>query len=302
MGAPKVDLNHVDTFVRVVEAQSFTAAAQGLDVPKSTVSRRVSSLEAALGVRLLRRTTRKLSLTDAGAAFYARVSAALVSMYEASTVARDSDAEPRGTVRMTAPVDLEPLALILAGFSRLYPSIYVDVVLTGRRVDMVEEGFDLAVRAGKMNDSSLVARRVAAGETKLFASPSYIAKEGTPKKVGDLASHAFVLFRSRHAEMEIELSGPRGPEAFVAKGSINADDYAFVRQVVVAGAGIALMPALNCRPQVLAKELVPILPRYSQATGNLFIVYPSARHLPQRVAVLRDHLLKELTAYGRSEA
>lgn len=304
MSAPNLDLNHVDTFVRVVEAQSFTAAAKALGVPKSTVSRRVTALEASLGVRLLRRTTRKLSLTDAGTSFYARVSSALASVYEASTAASDSDGEPRGAVRITAPVDfgIDPLPGILARFAAQYPCIYVETVLTPRRVDMVEEGFDLAVRAGKMADSSLVARKVANGEARLFASPAYLAKAGTPKKLSDLLKHQFVMFRPKNGEMEMELEGPRGAETLTVKGPIGVDDFGFVREAVMAGAGIGLIPSLGCRSQVLENSLVPVLPKYSQLGGNLYVVYPSARHLPQRVSVLRDFLLKELTIYAEPAA
>jgi DNA-binding transcriptional LysR family regulator len=298
MDAPFYDLNHVDTFVRVVEAQSFTAAANALGVPKSTVSRRVSALEAALGVRLLRRTTRKLSLTEAGSAYYDRSSRALAAMLEASVAASDADAEPKGVVRLTAPVDLgaEILADLLTQFSKEYPLIHMDLVLTGRRVDLVEEGFDLALRAGRLDDSSLIARRVGMSEARLFASPTYIERAGMPRKLADLTKHAFIMFRGRHGELDLQLEGPKGPERVTVTGPINVDDFSFVRRAVLSGLGIGLLPSMYCRAEVASKTLHHVLPKYTWRSAGLHIVYPSGRYVPQRVAVLRDFLLKALLA------
>ena len=301
MDAPFFDLNHLDTFVRVVEAQSFTAAARTLGVPKSTVSRRVSALEAALGVRLLQRTTRKLSLTEAGTAYFDRGSRALAAIFEASVAASDSDAEPRGIVRMTAPVDLgsEILADMLATFVIDYPSIHIDLALTGRRVDLVEEGFDLALRAGRLDDSSLIARRVGLTEGRLFASPAYLERAGAPRRVADLHKHNFVMFRPRQGVMDLHLEGPKGPERIEVKGSLGVDDFSFVRRALLAGLGIGILPGIYCRAEVLAGDLIRVLPKYAWRSAGLHLVYPSGRYVPQRVALLRDFLLK---AFERLEA
>lgn len=297
MDAPFYDLNHVDTFVRVVEAQSFTAAARALGVPKSTVSRRVSALEEALGVRLLRRTTRKLSLTEAGTSYFDRASRALSAMYEASVAASDADAEPRGIVRMTAPVDLgsEILADLITRFAAEFPCIQIDLALTARRVDLVEEGFDLALRAGRLDDSSLIARRVGLSDGRLFATPAYLERAGTPKKVSDLTKHSFVMFRPRHGQVELTLEGPKGPEHVTVKGPIGVDDFSFVRRAVLAGAGIGLLPAVYCRSELEHGLLSRVLPKHAWKSAGLHIVYPSGRYVPQRVALLRDFLIKELS-------
>jgi DNA-binding transcriptional LysR family regulator len=162
-----MDLNRVSAFVRVVHDGSFTAAARALGLPKSSISRSVAQLEQDLGIRLLHRTTRQLHLTDAGAAFYERVSRALGDIDEATTAASDTQAELSGVVRVTAPVDLGvwSLASIIARFVRKHPKIRVELSLTGRVVDLVAEGFDFAVRAGPLRDSSLIARRVGALES-----------------------------------------------------------------------------------------------------------------------------------------
>jgi DNA-binding transcriptional LysR family regulator len=296
MDAPFYDLNHVDTFVRVVEAQSFTAAARALGVPKSTVSRRVSALEESLGVRLLRRTTRKLSLTEAGASYFDRASRALAAMYEASVAASDADAEPRGTVRLTAPVDLgvDVLADMLTRFAAIHPSIHVDLALSSRRVDLVEEGFDLAVRAGRLDDSSLIARKVALGEGRLFASPAYLERAGAPKKPADLTKHTFVMFRPKHGQMELSLEGPKGVEHVTVKGPLGVDDFSFVRRALLAGAGIGLLPGIY-GAHACSGGLVHVLPKYAHRSPGLHVVYPSGRYVPQRVALLRDFLIRELS-------
>ncbi len=298
MDAPFYDLNHVDTFVRVVEAQSFTAAAKALGVPKSTVSRRVSALEESLGVRLLRRTTRKLSLTEAGTSYFDRASRALSAMYEASVAASDADAEPRGTVRMTAPVDLgvEILADLLTRFVAEYPAIQIDLALTARRIDLVEEAFDLALRAGRLDDSSLIARRVGSTGGALFAAPSYLERAGVPRKMSDLARHAFVMFRPRQGQVELSLEGPKGLEHVTVTGPLGVDDFSFVRRALLAGAGIGLLPTMYCQAELARRELVRVLPKHYWKSAGLHVVYPSGRYVPQRVALLRDFLTRELSA------
>jgi DNA-binding transcriptional LysR family regulator len=281
--APPVDLNDVVALVQVVDAGSFTAAAAVLGLPKSAVSRRVARLEEALGVRLLQRTTRSLHLTDAGLAYHTRAAAALGALTEAKDVATEATGEPRGTVRLTAPVDMggAVLASVLAGFSRAFPKVNVDVELTGRLVDLVAEGFDLAIRAGQLRDSSLVARRLAEAHMVLFASPEY-----------DLAKHACVLFRSKQGEAKWTLEGPRGKESVVVRGSITGDDFSFVRSVAAEGGGIALAPVPGTAADFAAGRLVAVLTDHHGPSSPVNLVYPSARFLPQRVAVLRDYLLK----------
>ena len=183
-----VDLNHVTAFVRVVQDGSFTAAAKALGLPKSSVSRSVAQLEQDLGVRLLHRTTRKLHLTDAGTAFHDRVARALADIDEATSAASDLQRELRGTIRVTAPVDLGVWAVagIVARFTKKHPTVGVEVRLSSRVVDLMTEGFDLAVRAGKLRDQSLIARRVGALEMGLYASRKYLARRGTPKSLDEL--------------------------------------------------------------------------------------------------------------------
>jgi DNA-binding transcriptional LysR family regulator len=186
-----IDLNRIAIFVRVVEAASFTAAAAALGVPTSSASRAVARLEAELGVRLLNRTTRKLSLTDEGRPFFQRMQAVIAETEEATQQAAGFAREPRGPVRVTAPLDLglQVLPAIVRRIIERYPGIVVELVLTSRRVDLVEEDIDLAIRGGHLPDSSLVARKITATDLGIFAAPSYLQRRGRPRAFADLARH-----------------------------------------------------------------------------------------------------------------
>lgn len=292
-----IDLNKVAIFARVVQARGFTAAAKALGIPKSSVSRSVAQLEEALGVRLLQRTTRKLSLTDAGTEYYERVTRALGGLDDAAVAVSEMQGALRGTIRVTAPVDMGNaiLARFVARFVRKHPGVRVDLGLTARTVDLVAEGYDLAVRAGALRDSSLVARRVGTGHSALFASPGYLRRRGAPASVAELAAHDVVLFRPAGAKVTWSLVGPNGREDVEVTGPVAADDFSFVRHAILAGAGVGLMPAFLGTNDVGKGRLVRLLPAYLAPGAVVHVVYPSSRHLPQRVVMFRDALVDELT-------
>jgi len=293
-----MDLNRVHAFVQVVEKGSFTAAAQSLGLPKSSVSRSVSRLEQDLGVTLLRRTTRTSTLTDAGVAYYERARAAVQQLVEAADAASDAGDEPRGVVRLTAPIDVSGRMLTepLVRFVREHPRIHLDLVLTARQVDLVAEGIDLAVRAGRLADSTLIARRIGATPVALFASPEYLARRGRPKKLADLARHDCVLFRGNGMRSRWTLDGPRGEESVEVQGPISADEMQFVVNATDLGAGVAMLPVGLAQASLDAGRIVRVLPELSQRGGSIYVVHPSMKHLPRRVALLRDFLLAELKA------
>ena len=300
-----MDLNHVSVFARVVELESFTAAAKQLGLPKSSVSRTVSSLEAQLGVRLLQRTTRKLHLTEAGQAYYERTRVALSSLEEAALAASNLSAEPRGTVRIATPADsgLLRFAEIVTRFTRKYPLVQIEIAMSPRRVDLVAEGFDLALRAGKLDDSTLVARKIGADSLGIYAAPGYLRQRGKPKTLAELAQHDCVLFRGINGKAEWRLSGPSGEESVTVRGPVNVDEMSFVQSAVAAGMGIALLPSVGVR--LMAKHgLLPspvhLLPEYSLTGGDLNVVSPSARFQTAAVVVFRDFLVAELTALWHS--
>jgi DNA-binding transcriptional LysR family regulator len=290
-----LDLNRIAVFARVVEAGSFTGAAAALGVRKSSVSRSVAALEETLGIRLLQRTTRRLSLTDAGAAYYARARDALAGIEEAQRAASSLGAEARGVVRITAPVDLAgDLATVTSAFVRAHPAVRVEVSLTARFVDLVKEGFDLAVRAGPLVDSSLLARKLGETELGLFASPGYLDRAGRPRRFSDLARHDCILYRAAGATAVWRLSGPRGEEEVSVKGRVETDEFAFVRASAREGVGIALIPLAMVASLVESGELERVLPRYALRGAPLHIVWPSRGFEPAAVRLIREALAEAL--------
>lgn len=291
-----IDLNKVVVFVRVVEAGSMTRAAVTLGVPRSSVSRAVAQLEESLGVRLLQRTTRSLRPTQAGILYFDRASRALGALDDATTEVCEQEGPVRGKVRLSVPVDTaaSDLANVLLEFRRAHPAIEVELVVTNRRVHLVEEGIDLALRAGTLRDSSLIARRVATLPGGLFAAPGYLGRRGTPRRLADLARHDVVRFLPRDANGTWRVRGPRGEERVDVRAGLGANDLTFIERALVAGAGVALLP----EPPAAARDgrLVRVLPRYETPADPFHLVYPSTRFLAQRVALLRDFLLERLSA------
>jgi DNA-binding transcriptional LysR family regulator len=296
-----MDLNHVSVFIRVVELESFTAAANQLGLPKSSVSRTVTRLEEELGVRLLQRTTRKLHLTEAGHAYYERARLALSGLEEAASAASNLSAEPRGIVRVTAPGDLGVLnmAELVTRFIRKYPLVHIELSLTSRVVDLVSEGIDLALRAGKLRDSTLVARRVGSDSLAIFAAASYLRRHGKPKSFADLVNHECVLFHGKNAKAEWRLTGPAGEERVTVHGPVSVDDMSFAVQAVSAGLGIGLLPVMGVKLGTARRAMptpVRILPEYASGGADLSVVTPSARFQPASVVAFRQFLIEELTA------
>ncbi len=290
-----MDLNAVRIFVRVVDDGGFTAAATALKLPKSSVSRAVSQLEEELGTRLLQRSTRRISLTDAGAAFYERASRGLAAVAEAKEVAVDLAKEVRGTIRVTTSVDAGVwlLAPIVASFIAKHPAVSVDVALTNRVVDMVHEGFDLALRAGPVRDETLVARKLATLDFGLYAAKTYLAEHGAPTSIAQLAQHRCVLFRATRGHASWTLEGRGETQTIDVEGPVNADDFTFLRQCIVAGLGIGLLPSFlaeHCPTGPIER----VLPEHVMRGAPFHVVYPAARHLPRRVALLRDQIVAQL--------
>jgi DNA-binding transcriptional LysR family regulator len=290
-----MDLNLLTVFEAVARTASFSAASRELRIPKSSASRAVARLEDALGVQLLFRTTRQVSLSESGTALYDRITPLLASVRAALGELPEREA-PSGTLRVTAPVDLGVLFLaeVMARYAARYPAVSLDVHLTGRVVDLVKEGFDLALRvAARLEDSSLVVRRAAPILFQLFASPVYLARRGTPRAEAELAEHDWVAFRG--GPQALRVAGPR-PAAEGRRTRIVCDDLLFVRDAVRAGAGIGLLPTFIAEGDVVAGRLARILPRFERPAGHLHIVTPAAKHPPRKVTAFRDLVLEMLKA------
>jgi DNA-binding transcriptional LysR family regulator len=293
-----MDLNLLTVFEAVGRTRSFSAGARELGIPKSSASRAVARLEAELGVQLLLRTTRQVSPTAAGTALYDRIVPILASVRAALGELPEREEAPAGELRVTAPVDLGVLFLaeVVTRFTARYPAVSVDLHLTGRLVDLVAERFDVALRvAERLRDSTLVARRVAAIQLRLYASPLYLARRGTPRGEADLADHDWVEFRSGPQRLRAAGLDALG---IAPRARIHADDMLFVRDAARAGAGIALLPAFTAEPEVVAGRLVRVLPRFERVTGWLHVVTPAAKHVPRKVTAFRELVLELLRARG----
>jgi DNA-binding transcriptional LysR family regulator len=291
----ELDLNDLAVFVRVVEHGGFAKAARELRVPTSTVSRTVARLEESVGARLLQRTTRNVQQTAEGRALFESVAPALASLVHAARNVEGADPEPRGRLRITAPNDLGTtfVADVVAAFTAKYPNVEVECELTSRLVNLVQEGFDLAIRAGRLVDSALVVRRVGELEAQMFASPAYVERHGLPESLAALADHPCVLFRPREgaATWRLQRGAAGEPVDVVVHGRIGCDDFSFVRAAVLAGAGIGLFGLVLGQKDVEEGRLVRVLPQYAMRGTSLHIVYPSARHVPSRVTAFRDFVV-----------
>lgn len=302
-----IDLNRVATWVQVVESGSITAAARSLGRPKSSVSRAVKHLEEELGLTLLSRTTRRIKLTRAGERYLQGAREALRVLGEAHAELVSADGAPRGTVRITAPFDPSrrlgsAIAEALSTFTSRYPQVFVDLMFTGRRADLLAEGIDLALRAGNIEDDSLVARKLSGGQLVLAAAPSYLAVHGAPRKLADLAQHRVVLFNSPLGSMQLKLTGTSGTERVTVRGPINVDEISSLLLFAEHGAGVALIPDSIVEDSLREGRLERILPQYSRRDASLYLVYPALRQVPRRVALLREHLYASLKGVfsGRS--
>ena len=299
-----MDYNDLVLFARVVESGSFTAAARLADLPKSSVTRGIARLEKALGVRLIQRTTRQRGVTEAGRELYERVRGAIGALGDAAEAVRQQGRAPRGIVRVTAPSDAGLMGVpeAIARLVAANPGLHVEIILTSRFVNLVGEGVDLALRAGKLADSSLVARRVGTSDLGLFAAKAYLARRGRPKRLADLARHDAVMFRARGGRASWALVGPRGEDRAEVAGPVSADDMSFALHAIAAGLGIGLVPLFLARRDPFRRELERVLPNHVQRGAPFHVVMPSAAFVPARVHLVRDflveHLGRELDAGG----
>jgi DNA-binding transcriptional LysR family regulator len=283
----------ISAFVRVVETGSFARAAARLDVSVSSVSRQVSELEAHLDARLLNRTTRRLSLTESGRAFHERCVQLLADLEEAEQSANVGTIEPRGTLRLTAAVTFgsRHLAPALADFVARHPAMRFDVELSDRATDLVEEGFDVAVRIGEIGSQNLVGRRVGATHLVCCAAPSYLARMGTPGKPEDLARHACLTYEYSPQRSVWPFRDAKGRERNVrVAGAVHANNGRFLEALAVEGVGIAYEPDFIVGPDVRAGRLTQLLRGYAPPPTNIYVVYPSRRHLSAKVRVFADFL------------
>lgn len=292
-----MDLNEIVVFAKVVETGSFTAAAQALGLPKSTVSRKVAQLEERLDARLLQRTTRKLSLTEVGRAYYERCQRIVADIVAAEQLVSELQEAPRGLLRITAPVDLGGLYLgaLIAEFLAETPEIQIELALSDRIFDLVDERIDLALRFGPLPDSTLVARRLFETRMALVASPAYVARRGAPANPDELADHDVVSFVPVSRFRNWKLTGPRGAQVEVfPRPRFTASGMFAVREAVVAGAGVSLLPDFAIAAELRDGRLTSVMPDWHGGGGELFAVYPSTRNVSPKLKTFLTFLTARL--------
>ena len=284
-----MDVDAVRVFVKVVQAGSFGQAARQLGMPNSTVSARVSRLERRLGVTLLQRTTRKLRLTETGERYFRQAAQAIDELLAAETQVNAAQAEPQGMLRVTAPADLATdwFAEMACEFKRRYPKIDLELVLTDKVLDLIAEGVDIAVRAGPLRDSRLVARRIGTAYWMPFASRSYVRRAGAPTHPRHLRDHALLQFTKLGKERWRMTRGKKVVSVPVPR-SLLVNDSMLVKRLAVAGSGIAMLPLHICRDELSAGALVRVLPDWDGTADPIHLVYSGQKFVAAKVRVFVD--------------
>lgn len=290
--APLDSLSGMAVFAKVVEARSFTAAAAELGMSKSAVSKQISRLEDRLGARLLNRTTRRLSLTETGTAFYDRCARVVAEVQEAELAVTNLQAEPRGTLRVNAPMSFGHLHIAPAvpDFLARYPEVRVDMTMNDRFVDLIDEGFDVAIRIARLTDSSLIARRLAPDCRILCGSPAYFEKHGEPRTPDDLAGHNCLSYAYVSDTDQWQFIDGEGTRSISVRGNLRANNGDAIRQALLAGLGVAILPSFIVGPDVQAGRLKEVLRDHMPNRASIYAVYPHSRHLSAKVRVFVDFL------------
>jgi len=286
------------SFVTAVEQGSFVAAANRLGISTSALSRQIADLEAHLGVRLLNRTTRRLSLTEGGQSFFERSVALLNELDEAEAIVGQSAAAPRGTLKLTCSNGLAQKWVVpaIARFVERYPEVSFDLVVADRLIDLVDEGFDLAIRAGRIGSDQLIVRRLGTMELLVCAAPSYLARRSTPATAADLSRHSTLSYAYASTPGVWRLSGPHGEEEVRVGGKLHANSGEALIAAAIAGLGVVCEPDFMLAPALADGRLVRLLPQYTAARSDIWAAYPSRRHLSQKVRLFVDSMVQAFEA------
>lgn len=292
----------MQTFNAVVDAGSFVKAADALDLSKAAVSRYVVDMETRLGVRLLHRTTRKLSLTEEGQVFYARSKELLAELQEAEDEVTARVDAASGLLRINAPFTfgILHLAPLWGAFKALHPKVSLDVTLADRLVDLVEEGYDVAIRIAKLENSSLVSKRLATTRIVLCASPQYLAQHGTPQHPSELINHAIISYSYRSAKDEWTFTGPQGSVSVKTKPCIHTNNGDTCRAAALSHQGVILQPTFLVGKDLADGSLVELMPSYRSEELGIYAVYPTRKHVSAKVRALIEFLATHFAGRGPS--
>jgi LysR family transcriptional regulator, regulator for bpeEF and oprC len=298
------DLRTLAIFVKVAERLSFVRAAADLGITQSGVSNAISRLEEQVGARLLARTTRRVSLTEHGAAFFERCRQALAEIEEAELVLKDAQLKPSGNLRIDMPVSFGRLKVLplLGAFHAQYPDIKLRVTFNNRYIDLVEEGVDISVRLGELQDSSLIARRLSGTQFSVVGAPRYFVRHSKPKRIDDLAAHDCLAFTS----LETRLARPwrfidGGVEkTFTPQGAMSFSDSAAVCDAAIAGYGLAQLQGYFADALIASGALVAVLQKFRPELEPAWLVYPQTRHLSPKVRVFIDFMAAQFKGGARA--
>ncbi len=279
----------LEIFARVVTAGSMSAAGRELDLSPAVVSKRISHLEGRLGTRLFHRTTRQLQLTETGRGFYDRVVQILATVQEAEAFVSSGHERAAGNLKITAPTAFSRLhiAPYLGRFLKQYPDLSLEIVATDQVMDIVREGIDVAIRIAEVDDSSLVARKLAPCRRVFCASPAYLKEYGAPKSLADLSSHKVLVENNIAWHMQ----GPEGAVSLKLSSEIRTNSSEIVHEALLAGCGVGFRSIWQVRDDLLSRKLVHILPQYKEAPGlAIYAVYPDKQYVPARLRIFLDFL------------
>jgi DNA-binding transcriptional LysR family regulator len=287
-------LTSIKAFTKVVQHGSFAAAARELRLSRSAVSKYVIDLEQDLGVQLLVRTTRSAAPTENGQTYYERCTAILAELEEADLAVTQLQAEPRGILRVNAPMSFGTLHLgrAVADFMERYPQLQIQLILSDQQIDPVQEGFDVTLRIADLPSSSLVARKIAPARRVICAAPSYLAARGTPQHPNDLRTHACLAYGHLATGNQWKLTGPDGEHWIAIPWTLCTNNAEVIRDAAVRGRGIALLPTFIAGADLQEGSLRSILPDYAAPEIAVYAIYPQTRHLSVKVRVFIDFLVE----------
>ena len=283
-------------YVAVVDGGSFAAAADKLEMSRAMASKQIQKLEEHLGTRLLNRTTRRLSLTETGRAFYERSLQIIGDVEEAEQIAGQMTRRPQGVLRVTLPLSYgqHRLAAIIGDYTQAYPQVQLDISLSDRKIDLVEDGLDLAIRIGALPQSDLIARKIGGVHSVVCAAPAYLARHGAPGTPAELAGHACLGYTLSGGGTDWRMEGPDGPLTVAISGPIRADNGDIIRLAALSGAGILFQPQFIVDDDLAAGRLVRLLPQWQSAELGVYAVYPSRKHLSAKVRTFVDFVAAAL--------
>lgn len=293
-----MDFNETAVFVKVVQAGGFSAAARQLGLPTSTISTRVSRLEARLGTTLLQRTTRRLSLTEAGTVYYQHASLGLGYMLEAEAAIDEARQQPQGKLKITAPADLGDslLASLLEHTQHAFPALELELILTDRYIDLVADGVDVAIRTGELRDSSLIAKSLGTIHWALFANPNYLKQATSLESPQDLHLHRCVQFTPLGRDAW-NLSSDQNTLSIPMQGRTMANNIGVVKSMTESEQGVALLPTFICKQSMATGKLIRVLPEWQGKADPVHLVYPKQRFMPPKLRAFIDLAQEKLRSH-----